>query len=285
MDTLNELLKSAREAKGVTVADVSDKTKLRVRIIEALEAGDFKSIGAPAYLKGFVKIYTDYLGLDTALVIAQFKELFEEPKNSLMGLNDKGGRKQEVSGPGVQVNPQIVVLVIGLLLALGIVAGAVFGVVKLVHIIKERGAHRKAAVSLGGRASPNKSPVKVRPDSPTIAADIKLPAGKRAKMPAQYGLATVAESIVVEEDLTLTADVKDNVWMRVKADDQLVFEDTLKSGDKESWKAKKGFSLKLGNAGGVTLLLNNIPVKDIGKSGEVKTLEIGQEDLKRLKKQ
>lgn len=51
------ILAEAREAKGISVADVAEKLKLTVRQIEALEAEDFSRLPAAVFVRGFVRNY------------------------------------------------------------------------------------------------------------------------------------------------------------------------------------------------------------------------------------
>lgn len=64
MASIGEILRSTRESKGKTLEDVSRATKIKIEVLQKLEADDYRGIGAPTYVKGFIKLYGDYLGLD-----------------------------------------------------------------------------------------------------------------------------------------------------------------------------------------------------------------------------
>jgi len=64
MQSIGEILRAARHNKKASLEDASRVTKIKVEILEKLEADDFKSVGAAMYVKSFLKIYGDYLGLD-----------------------------------------------------------------------------------------------------------------------------------------------------------------------------------------------------------------------------
>jgi len=74
MQSVGERLRSAREAKGVTASEAAAATKIKVQHIEALEAEDFNKIAAPIYVKGFLKLYAEYLSLEADSLIEQYKE-------------------------------------------------------------------------------------------------------------------------------------------------------------------------------------------------------------------
>ena len=57
MIEFGKTLKSAREAKGLSVAQVAEATRLLPRIVEDLEKEDFSHLPAPIYGRGFVKLY------------------------------------------------------------------------------------------------------------------------------------------------------------------------------------------------------------------------------------
>jgi len=71
MSTVAEQLRSAREAKSLTVEQVAEMTKIRTDHIRALEEGDFSVFSAPIYIRGSVKNYAAALKLDTVTVLAE----------------------------------------------------------------------------------------------------------------------------------------------------------------------------------------------------------------------
>ncbi|WP_242107481.1 helix-turn-helix domain-containing protein [Luteimonas aquatica] len=56
-------LRDAREAAGLSVADVAARLKMPVRIVEALESEDWARIGAPVFVRGQLRSYSRLLGL------------------------------------------------------------------------------------------------------------------------------------------------------------------------------------------------------------------------------
>jgi cytoskeletal protein RodZ len=61
---LGDVLRAAREAKGVDLPRVERDTKIRSRYLSALEHGDYEELPGPVYTKGFLRNYGTYLGLD-----------------------------------------------------------------------------------------------------------------------------------------------------------------------------------------------------------------------------
>ena len=63
-NSVGEMLRSAREAKGLTLESVNRDTKISVDILVSLEQDDFDSVGSDIYLKGFLRNYARLLGVD-----------------------------------------------------------------------------------------------------------------------------------------------------------------------------------------------------------------------------
>jgi cytoskeletal protein RodZ len=62
--SVGELLKITREAKNLSLSEVHQNTRMSVLVLKALEQDDFTSFESETYLKGFLKSYAKYLGLD-----------------------------------------------------------------------------------------------------------------------------------------------------------------------------------------------------------------------------
>ena len=57
-------LREAREAQGLTLADVANRTRIPTRHLEAIELGEYNSMPSPTYAIGFAKAYARVVGLD-----------------------------------------------------------------------------------------------------------------------------------------------------------------------------------------------------------------------------
>jgi len=89
MATVAEQLRQGREARGLTVPQVADATKMRTDHVRALEAGDYNVFVAPVYIRGFVRTYARLLKLDDADLMRTLEtelaqtEKFSEPPSLL----------------------------------------------------------------------------------------------------------------------------------------------------------------------------------------------------------
>ena len=70
---LGEVLRTAREAKGVDLLRVERDTKIRVRYLAALESGEYRDLPGAVYTKGFLRNYGLYLSLDPEYLIDLYR--------------------------------------------------------------------------------------------------------------------------------------------------------------------------------------------------------------------
>lgn len=73
VNQLGEVLRAAREAKGADLARVERDTKIRERYLSALERGDYRDLPGSVYIKGFLRNYGAYLGLDPEYLIDLYR--------------------------------------------------------------------------------------------------------------------------------------------------------------------------------------------------------------------
>ncbi|MEI6084788.1 MAG: helix-turn-helix domain-containing protein [Verrucomicrobiota bacterium] len=69
MESIGEQLRAARHAKKLSLEDVSRATKIKVDILEKIEAEDYSNLSAPMYTKGFIKMYAEHVNLDSATIV------------------------------------------------------------------------------------------------------------------------------------------------------------------------------------------------------------------------
>ena len=58
------IVKTAREAQGVSISDLAVATKIRESMLLSLEADDFACFGGTVYVRGHLKVIAAYLNLD-----------------------------------------------------------------------------------------------------------------------------------------------------------------------------------------------------------------------------
>jgi hypothetical protein len=80
-------LREARVRQQLELGEVELATKIRARYLRALEEESFDALPAQTYVKGFLRTYADYLGLDGQLYVDEFNSRFgdgEEPREPVV---------------------------------------------------------------------------------------------------------------------------------------------------------------------------------------------------------
>lgn len=120
MKTVGEILNESRHKKNLTLDEVESATKIRKKILLALENSDWTVLPSPTFVKGLIKNYGKFLGLDQNQLIAFYRREFDEkkiPKKILPENRVKTGR--------LRLTPQLVTAsVIGIIVL--IVSGYLF---------------------------------------------------------------------------------------------------------------------------------------------------------------
>lgn len=71
---VNEILKSRREQKRLSIHMIHQETKISIVYLEALESGQWNIFPAEVYLLGFLRKYSNYLGLDPEEMVQCYKK-------------------------------------------------------------------------------------------------------------------------------------------------------------------------------------------------------------------
>jgi cytoskeletal protein RodZ len=72
--TLGEKLKKIREEAGVSLSEIAINTKIKREYLEKIEEGKYNELPFDVYVKGFLRSYAKYLGLDAEKVVGQFNK-------------------------------------------------------------------------------------------------------------------------------------------------------------------------------------------------------------------
>jgi len=71
---LGERLKQEREAKGLSINQLQDMTKIQKRYLVGIEEGNYSMMPGKFYVRAFIKQYAEALGLDPDEIFEQYKE-------------------------------------------------------------------------------------------------------------------------------------------------------------------------------------------------------------------
>lgn len=118
---LGNRLKEAREAKGLSLDDLQNITKIQKRYLKGIEEGNYDSIPGKFYVRAFIKQYSEAVDLDPEVIFDEYKHeipsVYEEPLTEQ--ITRSGARKPE-EGPSkiVELLPKVVVtlFVVGIII-------------------------------------------------------------------------------------------------------------------------------------------------------------------------
>jgi len=104
-------LREARLKRGLTPADVQKAIRIRDRYLQALEEERWELLPGDAYVKGFLRTYADYLGLDGNLYVEEYNSRFAQPDEPLLVPERFAGSSARLGGSGL-LRPLIAVAVL-----------------------------------------------------------------------------------------------------------------------------------------------------------------------------
>ena len=257
--SIGERLKSARSAKGVSLEMVARTTKIQRRILQALEEDRVEEVLDSSYSKIFMKKYAAYLGLDGAVLVEEYQASHSPPAlEQPVAPAPLAG--QTKSGDSSRFSQILIPAGLGLLALIGL---SFFGylAMDLFHTVQET---RKAVPGTKGTGY---SAVRVPlvPGTKVMTVE-RVPAAPKLLVPRAV-------------PLKLTVQTKADVWMQVKSDGAVIFQNVLTKGSRESWTAKQELELWTGNAGAMELTLNGQSLGSPG-SGVKKGIKITHEGLR-----
>ncbi|CUH96157.1 hypothetical protein P22_2245 [Propionispora sp. 2/2-37] len=245
MNSVGEILRSEREKKGLSIKDVESATSIRALYIQSIEQGEFQVIPGEVYLKGFIRNYANYLGLNGQEMVNLYRqeqnpavsqEASAETKGVSAEPSDTSGEKTESTG--------ILKWVIILFLAIG--------------------ASGAAWWFIGGTQEPEATPPPVNKQQQAAPAPAPVP----VTPPTQQAPPAPA---VQAKPVSVTAKFTEASWISVTIDGKNSFEGIPQAGESMTWDAQKSIAVKLGNAGGVDWVYNGQAVGKLGNKGEVVT--------------
>lgn len=210
-------LQNKRNALGLTLEETVEKTKLYPSIIKDIEACNLDNI-SPAYLKGYIKIYASFLGIDIEDALQNIRPAntpkikpIEKPKEEISEKKPKPQRKP--IPPHVK---KIVVYITAAIFILWIIISLINSISRRISKLPKKTAKKTVQTST--------KPLVVRKNSGNV--------------------------------IITSLSAKRDCFVRVKVDGKVLFEGVLKKGASESWKANKEIEFKISDGSAVYLEVN-----------------------------
>lgn len=247
MGELGNALRQAREAKGLSLAQVEEQIKIRSAYLSALEEEDFDQLPGPVYVKGFLKNYAQYLGLDPAQVLSLYQPPAAEitPTTTAM-LNEPL--------EGFSLRRYWPIGAVLLALALLVAAAWAYQHYDILALFT------RPTATPTSTATPTVTPAPATPTPlPTTATLTPSPTPGASPTPT----VSVAG---LELGIEITGE---RSWLLVEVDGERAFAGILEPGATQTWRAEERIYVRSGNAGAVRLTLNGESLGLFGEIGQV----------------
>jgi cytoskeletal protein RodZ len=257
------MLRVARERRGVTLRQIANATKITVGVLEALERNDIARLPGGIFGRAFVRSYAIEVGLDPEATIQEFVAHF--PQDSVTVGHPTSGRKEDNTALESERRTA------GTFLSLLAISIPIAGVV-LYFSIAGRPAVDETPIPLTVEAAAPAPERKPALDSPVPVSGASLPAANpdvvRAVAPATPSAPPAVDG------LTIALLVKRPCFVSATVDGQKVVDRLLQAGERKTIEVRREMVLTAGDATAISMTLNGVDAKPLGKAGEVVTARV-----------
>jgi cytoskeletal protein RodZ len=259
MTNFGATFKKARESKGISLDQIAKATRISTRFLAAIENEEFALLPGGVFNKGFVRAFAEHVGLDPEQTVAEYERLItvREPVEEVVVA-------AEAPAPA-KSDRHLYPIAIGILA----IAIAIFYIVT-------RDTGRTAEVP---STPPATAPA--LPAQPTTPVTAPEPPPAPVAAPAVTQPEPVPAPPPVAQALTLDIEVRETTWIKITSDGNAVIAgEILEPGTTRKFTAENSIYISIGNAAGLALKVNDMPLKPLGKSGQVRSVTITPANLK-----
>ena len=123
MADIGTTLREARMRARIDMTEVEARTKIRAKYLRAIENEEWDLLPGPVYVKSFLRTYGDFLGLDSRMLIDEYKRQYERPFDNEMRPMSSLSRERERDKRGPPIPPWLIigVVLVGIVVALYLV--------------------------------------------------------------------------------------------------------------------------------------------------------------------
>ena len=272
---IGPILEKARMEKGLTLEEAEHATKIRKRYLSGLEREDYGVLPDAVYVRGFLKTYANYLGLDGEELARELRDR-RRPRRERSGATYEAPAASEFERPLVnpgglrnKERPRVSGTTIRALLVAVLALAAVVGSLYYVGRGAQSNGESPEQAPPGSEQQQAANGPQQRADQP--AAEEGPQGGPQGN--AQGGGAGDQPAPPPQpETLTVQVSVEgDPSWLSILADGELSYEQIAEPGFSQTFRAQREISIKTGNAGAVGVVVNGQDLGRLGDSGEVLT--------------
>jgi cytoskeletal protein RodZ len=80
--SVGDLLRKEREVRGVALESISQETRIRVDYLRGIEQGEWSNLPANVYVRGYIRAYTQFLGVEAEPFLKRHAEQAPAPPAS-----------------------------------------------------------------------------------------------------------------------------------------------------------------------------------------------------------
>jgi cytoskeleton protein RodZ len=152
MAEIGATLREARMRARIDITEVERRTKIRAKYLRAIENEEWELLPGPVYAKSFLRTYGDFLGLDSRMLVDEFRRRYEGPSDHELQPIASLTRERERASRGPLLSSWMVialvlVAVVGILFAVGTLSGKNSQTTTGAHVGKpHRRRHRAVTV-------------------------------------------------------------------------------------------------------------------------------------------
>ena len=270
-------LKALREARGLTVNDIYQATRISVANLESVENGEFQHLPPPIYTKAYINAYAKLLDIDAKQIIIRYDKYL-----AAVARADEEETCQLTAG--VFFSKRVVIT--ASILAAFLFAGFYIYIYPNFQVSD---APTVASLSMKSQDIPveamkNKSAT----ENPEIASQAKSGgAAEKEQMQAATSVPVAGDDIHKDRDgenknqspvpsassNLLIIRAKATTWLRIREGGNIPYQILMKPGEQIERSAPQ-FTIDVGNAAGITIEFQGKTTESLGKSGEVVHLRL-----------
>jgi cytoskeleton protein RodZ len=270
MSSVGETLRRERLRSGLDLDKIAQDTKISVRTLELIEADQFEKIPGGVFARSFVRQYARAVGVDEDEIVRELERTLEPVPEALPTAQELS--RQQIRMPrvarwgGLQNRtsrdsslPALVLVVLVML--------ACSGAYTLWQSRRVPASPVPATATESGKTA---KAVPSNPPSPAPSGQVSAPAGAA---PAHGTIVEAAqENQAGTMHLALTA--AEETWVRATANGKIVFSGVIQPNETKSLEAADTVTLRIGNAGGISITLNGKLIPAVGPKGQVRVVQL-----------
>jgi len=284
-------LKTEREKKNISLAQIAADTHISLYYLQCIEEGRYGDLPGGLYNRAFLKAYCESIHLDSREILEQYEAQISvsQPEKKTKSNIPYSPRQNTftISGPILIWTVMLLLSAFGIYFSRGWIS-EIFSPyfsekTATVESYQRPGEPSSDSISAStvSSAAPILKPndLKPSPDIPPTAMETVDSLQKTQLSPVEKKL--TPES-VADQKLLLEITAKEPCWIEIDIDGIRSTRKLMEPGETQECNANDRIRVKIGNAGGVQMKINDKPIKSLGNSGDVVTLNIDLESLQQF---